>query len=337
MNDTTNIVLAGDIGGTKSNLAIFSDENTLNNPIAQATFNSQDYIDLETLLKAFLDHHKNIQVNRAILGVAGPVINGEASITNLPWAIKEQALASTLGLESVHLLNDLLATAYAIPFLQELDIYSLHKGKPIDNGPIAIIAPGTGLGEAYMIWDGQQYQAYPSEGGHTDFAPINSTEIELLHFLQQSLEHVSYERVCSGNGLPNIYAFLKQKKYAVESDWVSKKLEETKDPTPIIIEAVLNSTNPCKLCKASLQLFVSILGAETGNLALKILSTGGVYLAGGLSPRLLPLLKHSSFLGSFRNKGRLAESLFNIPIHVILNSKAALLGAASYGFKNTSV
>jgi glucokinase len=230
----------------------------------------------------------------------------------------------------VRLLNDLDAIAHAVPTLKPADLDTLHAGNGVSGGAIAVIAPGTGLGEAFLTWDGGLYRAHPSEGGHVDFAPSNGLELEMLRYLQQQLGHVSYESVCSGRGLPNIYAYLKTTGYAEELGWVADELAAAADPTPVIIGGAL-SDRPCPLCRLTLETFASILAAEAGNLALKVLATGGVYLGGGLPRRILSVLKGERFMQTFRRKGRLAGVLDGVPIHVILNPKVGLLGAAVHG------
>jgi glucokinase len=311
--------LAGDIGGTKTNLAIFSPEAGPRAPLAEATFPSGRYPSLEALVQEFLSR-VNLKVERATFGVAGPVVAGQSRITNLPWVMDELQLQEALGLSGVRLLNDLEAIANGVPSLEPADLHTV--GERASEGAIAIIAPGTGLGEAYLTWDGSHYQAHASEGGHTDFAPINPMEIGLLSYLLERLGHVSYERVCSGRGIPNIYAYLRDSGYAEEPDWLAEQLAAADDPTPIIVNNALNSDRGCDLCAATLNSFVSILGTEAGNLALKVLATGGVYLGGGIPPRILPALEEERFLDAFRAKGRMSD--------LILNPKVALLGAASH-------
>jgi glucokinase len=322
--------LAGDIGGTKTNLAIFSSGARLRAPLAEATLPSGNYPSLEALVAEFLAQVE-VPVTRASFGVAGPVVDGQATITNLPWIMNEAQLAATLNLSSVHLLNDLLAIAHAVPSLKTTDLHTLNKGRPAQGGAMVVIAPGTGLGEAYLTWDGMRYRAYPSEGGHTDFAPTNSLEVGLLQYLAKRSEHVSYERVCSGPGLLNIYTFLKDSGYAGEPDWLVEQLAAAKDPVPVIVNTALDESKSCDLCTATLDIFVSILGREAGNMALNVLASGGVYLGGGIPPRILPALEKSRFMAAFRSKGRISDPLNRMPVHVILNPKIALLGAAYHG------
>jgi glucokinase len=233
-------------------------------------------------------------------------------------------------------LNDLDAIAHEITNLQPVDLDTLHAGSAVSGGAIAVIAPGTGLGEAFLTWDGKHYRAHPSEGGHTDFAPTNALELEMLRYLQQRFGHVSYERVCSGRGLPNIYSYLKGTGYAEEPRWLADELASSADPTPIIIRGGLDD-RPCRLCRLTLDTFGSILAAEAGNLALKILATGGVYLAGGLPRRILSVLRGEGFMEAFKRKGRFADVLDRFPVHVILNPKVGLLGAAIYGLSGADI
>jgi len=326
------MLLAGDIGGTKTNLAVFSPEDGPRAPLAEATFPSADYPSLEALVREFLSQ-VSLSVERASFGVAGPVVASRATITNLPWVMEETQLQETLNLSSVRLLNDLNAIAHAVPFLEPADRHTLNAGQQAPDGAMAIVAPGTGLGEAFLTWDGTRYRPHASEGGHADFAPTHPLEVELLRYLQGRFERVSYERVCSGRGLPNIYAYLKDSGYADEPAWLTEQLAAADDPTPIIVNTALDSQKGCELCVATLNAFVSILGAEAGNLALKVLASGGVYLGGGIPPRILPALEQQRFIEAFRRKGRMSDLLARVPVHVILNPKVALLGAACHGLE----
>ena len=313
------MLLAGDIGGTKTNLAIYSFEQGLRKPLAQATFPSAMYTSLEALVRTFLAQI-NLTVDRASFGVAGPVIAGQATITNLPWVMDEKELAETLNLSSVRLLNDLDAVAHAIAFLQPAEIQTLSEGQPVATGNIAVIAPGTGLGEAFLTWDGSKYRTHTSEGGHSDFAPTNELEIELLRYLLQRFDHVSYERVCSGKGIPNIYAYLRDSGHADESALLKEQLATAEDLTPIIVNAALDGSS--ELCVETLNTF-----------ALKVMATGGIYLGGGIPPRILSFLGHERFMHAFRDKGRFVKLLNDMPVHIILNPAVALLGAASHGLE----
>ncbi len=329
------MLLAGDIGGSRTRLAIISPQIGPRAPLSEATFPSRQYPGLEDVVGEFLGQAA-VEVDRASFGVAGPVVDGRVVTTNLPWVVDATRLSQKLAIPSVHLLNDLEAVAFAVPRLSEAsaDLYTLNAGQAVPGGAIGVIAPGTGLGEAYLTFDGDRYQAHASEGGHTDFAPATRDEIALLQYLFDHLDHVSYERICSGIGIPNIYDFLRDSGYATEPQWLAEELAIANDRTPTIVRTALDPEKDCKLCTATLDMFVSILGSEAGNLALKMLATGGIYLGGGIPPRILPALKGDRFLAAFRNKGRMATWLADVPIQVILNPKAALLGAAYFGLKN---
>ena len=330
------MLLAGDIGGTKTHLAVFSLEAGPRMPLAEATFASGRYSSLEAIVHDFLEQTGH-RASRASFGVAGPVVRGRATITNLPWVLDAAQLQADLHLTSVLLLNDLESIATAVPLLQSADLRTLHAGEPIEGAPIAIIAPGTGLGEAFLTWDGARYRAHATEGGHTDYGPNNDLELELLRYLQQRHEHVSYELVCSGMGLPNIYAYLRDNRIAEEPAWLAAQMAEASDPTPLIVNNALDPQKACNLARATLDVFVSVLGAEAGNLALKTLATGGVYLGGGIPPRILPALLAGRFMRAFRAKGRLSHVLAEIPVHVILHPKVALMGAAQAGLEAAQV
>jgi glucokinase len=328
------MLLAGDIGGTKTNLAVFASVDALRTPVREATFPSAQYASLELLVRDFLAQG-DYQIQKACFGVAGPVIAGKAKITNLPWIMDEGTLQQELGIPSVHLLNDLVATASGVPLLQADDLYTLNAGQPVKHGTLAVIAPGTGLGEAFLIWDGTHYRTSPSEGGHVDFAPKNAFEIELLRYMLTRSDHVSYELVCSGMGLPHIYRYLRDVALLDEPEQLAQQIADLEDPTPLIVTSALDSKAPSPRCVATLETFVSILGAEAGNLMLKVLATGGIYLGGGIPPRILSFLHSDHFSNAFCHKGRFSDLLAAVPLHVITNPRLALLGAAYYGFTMT--
>ena len=323
------LLLAGDIGGTKTELAVYSADGGPRKPLAQAEFHSKNYPSLEALVQEFLAKIDQ-RVDRACFGVAGPVIAGHAKITNLPWEIDETTSRQQLGLRSVRLLNDLEAIARAVPILTSDDVHTLNPGEPTPGGTIAVIAPGTGLGEAFLTWDGAGYRAHASEGGHADFAPADPRQIELLQYLRKRYEHVSYERVCSGIGIPNIYEYLRDSGFGRESPEFTELLGAGADRTRLILDAALHPTAPCPLCVAAVDIFIDILGAEAGNLALKVFATGGVYLAGGIPLRALTALEKGRVMDAFRRKGRLADLLAEVPVQVIV-CRAAIIGAASFG------
>ena len=271
-------------------------------PLCHVLSLSTSYSRLEAIIKEFLSQ-TDLEPERATFGVAGPVVEGQAAVTNLSWVISEAHVKKEFGFADVRLLNDLEAIAEAIPILEPEDLATLRAGDRIEGGTIAVIAPGTGLGEAFLTWDGRQYISHASEGGHTNFGPRNEREIDLLRFLLDRYETVSYERVCSGSGFPNIYAFLRDRGHGSEPSWLTRQLAEASDLTPIIVNAALNAEPGCELCEAALHMFVSILGSEAGNLALKVLATGGLYIGGGIPPRILPVLRAGTFLDAFLSKG----------------------------------
>ena len=326
------MLLAGDVGGTKTSLALFDAEEGPRRPLREATFPSEHYPNLEAIVDEFLSRGDE-SPNFACFGVAGPVVEGRATITNLSWTMDEEQLADAFRFDQVLLINDLVSIANAIPLMEDEDLHTLNDREPEFGGAIAVVAPGTGLGEAFLTWSGSRYEAHPSEGGHTDFAPADELQIGLLHYLQDIYGHVSWERVCSGVGIPNIYAYLKASGAASEPPWLAEKLASVEDPTPVIVNHAIEPDEPCELCLATVHTFVSILGAETGNMALKALATGGVYLGGGIPPRIVRFLDDGRFMIAFQRKGRLGELAASLPVHVILNPKAALLGAARRGLQ----
>jgi glucokinase len=327
------MLLAGDIGGTKTVLAVFSVKGDL--PAHEKSYPSAQYASLDLMIQGYLQEIKK-PVDNACFAVAGPVVAGRACITNLPWTIDAASLKVGFNWKHVSLMNDLEAVAYAVPGLPSKDICHLSVGKPTQEGNISVVAPGTGLGEAYLTMDNGHYIAHATEGGHASFAPTNALQIGLLSFLyKEGFEHVSFERVCSGGlGIPNLYAYLKEIGIAEEPRSLAEELAASDDPTPVIINNALDPARACALCTKTLELFVDILGAECGNHALKVMSTGGIYLGGGIPPRILSSLQKPAFLEALRSKGRFRALLTDIPVHVILNPKAGLLGAAAFGFDN---
>jgi glucokinase len=327
------MLIAGDIGGTKTDLAIFSSEGGPHAPLAESKVHSADYPSLQAIVKEFLLKTKK-PVDRACFAVAGPVIGGRVKTTNLPWVIEDTSLAQELNInvKSVRLLNDLEAIARAVPILRPNDVETINTGEPVPKGAIAVIAPGTGLGESFLTWDGSRYLAHSSEGGHSDFAPTDERQIRLLEYMLKLFDHVSFEHVCSGIGIPNIYRYLRDVEHLVEKPEVAKLVEAAGDPSFVIINSALDPTNPSKLCVATIDLFVSILAAEAGNLAVKVLATGGVYLAGGVAVHTLQVIKQPAFLQRFKRKGRFAELMGRIPIHVVV-TPAGLAGAAAFGLE----
>ncbi|MDJ0752202.1 MAG: glucokinase [Ardenticatenaceae bacterium] len=327
-------ILAGDIGGTKTVLTLIDRVHGVRQPLASARFVSRDHDSLTDVVTAFLSDKQHFlqqsPLRAAAFGVAGPVENGRSHITNLSWVIDQNDLAEHLGLpaEKIRILNDLEATATAVPHLQKEDLHTINPGVPVPNAPLAIIAPGTGLGEAFLVWTHGQYQAFPSEGGHADFAPSNQLQLQLLNYLSLQYGHVSLERVCSGLGIPNIYRFLREEKRLEEPVHLTEALMRASDPVPIIMTNALDAQDSIPLTRQTLEIFVSILAAEAGNMALKLLAQGGVYIGGGIPPRILPAIDSDQFRAALVDKGRFTTMMSEIPVHVILNDQCALLGAA---------
>ena len=326
------MLIAGDIGGTKTDLAIYSRESGPHAPLAETEVHSADYASLQAMVREFLAQVK-MSVDVASFDVAGPVINGRVKTTNLPWVLDESTLANDLDLKAAHLMNDLEAVARAVPALRAGDMITINKGEPVANGPIAIIAPGTGLGESFLTWDGSQYVAHGSEGGHCDFAPTDERQIRLLRYLLPRFGHVGAERVCSGIGVPNIYEFLRDEENIPERAEIARSIASAKDHTKAIVEAAFDPQHPSELCLATVDLLVSILASEAGNLALKVLATGGVYLAGGIALHVVQLLQKPQFVQTFTSKGRFKDLMERMPIHII-TTRAALVGAAAFGLQS---
>lgn len=315
------MILAGDIGGTKTHLALFDGDPRT--PAALETFHSRDHGGLDEMVRAFLAAHP-AEVERACFGVAGPVRDGSCvETTNLAWPVSGPSLARALGIERVGLLNDLEANAWGIAALGAQDFAILNEGDPGARGNAAVISAGTGLGQAGLYWDGERHRPFATEGGHADFAPRSDEQVELYRFLAAELGHVSYERVCSGIGIVNLFRFQLARRSREEPAW----FREASDPGAAIGEAADRGD---EAAGAALDLFCSIYGAQAGNLALTLMATGGVYVGGGIAPKLLPRLRGCGFVEAFVDKGRFRPLLEQIPVRVILNDKTALYGAALY-------
>ncbi|HEU4684127.1 MAG TPA: glucokinase [Nitrospira sp.] len=342
------MILAGDIGGTKTHLALFEWKQGRVDPIRAESFHSTDYAALDEMLEEFLTPPKPPtplagidtsgdetqpppaqdppRIEAACFGIAGPVIENHSQTTNLPWIVDGADLEKRFDIPTVRLLNDLEATAHGLLLLRSEELHTLNIGTPpVQKQAIALIAAGTGLGEAILFWDGTRYRPMPSEGGHADFAPNNDQEIELLRHVRTQYLHVSYERVLSGPGILAIYEYLRDTKKN-EPTWLAEKIA-VGDPAAEIAEAGLKGQ--AEIAKQTLDLFASIYGAEAGNLALKAMALNGVYIGGGIAPKLLTKLKDGTFMKAFTNKGRYKRLMSSIPVHIILNDRTGLLGAAS--------
>src|SRR4029434_8267696 len=326
------MLLAGDIGGTKTDLAIFSVERGPHSPITQTQVHSADYPSLQVLVKEFLEKAKP-PVERACVDVSGPVIDGRVKVTNLPWVIDEASLARDLNFKFVYLMNDLEAVARAVPILRVSDLITLNVGQPVPKGAIAVVAPGTGLGESFLTWDGSKYISHSSEGGHADFAPTNDRQIALLKYMRKRFDHVSVERVCSGIGIPNIYEYLRDIEQIPEKPEIDQLIASATDHTAVITNSAFDQRQPSERCRATVDTFVSILASEAANMALKVMATGGIYLAGGIPLHMPRAAEESGFMQTFKRKGRFTKLMEHIPVHVILN-RAALVGSAAYGLES---
>jgi glucokinase len=319
------MILAGDVGGTKVHLALYDFINGKLEYTRDEQYPAKNYSGLQEIVKEFLGTSKT---TAACFGVPGPVRDGRLRLTNLPWTLDSRELAASLEIQHVFLINDLEANGYGIAELSDGQVYTLSEGDASQMGNRALIAAGTGLGEGFLIWNGRSHTPYPSEGGHVDFAPRNEDEIDLLRFLKQKYNgRVSFERVVSGQGLTNAYEFLREVRGIEEPASLAERIAH-EDPNVVITELALAARS--ELCEKALDMFVSSYGAETANLALKVLSVGGVYVGGGIAPRILEKLKDGTFMKAFTDKGRMSQLLINMPVRVILDSRAALLGAAAY-------
>ena len=318
------LVLAGDIGGTNTRLGLFEVIRGRLHLLYEKNYLSTNYRGLENILSDFVRSRKGIA--SACFGVAGPVTEEVIIATNLPWYIDIQSLKKVLSLKNVEVINDLVANAYGISVLKKRDFEILNVGKA-KKGNQALISAGTGLGEAILFWDGKQHIPSPSEGGHAEFGPSNHLEMELFNYLSERFDHVSYERILSGEGLSHVYQFLKEsKRFGAEPSWLSEKMKG-KDPAQVISETARLKKN--KLCEKALDLFTSIYGAAAGNLALQVMAVGGVFIGGGIAPKIIWKLKDGTFMKAFRDKGRLSRIVSQIPVRVIMNERTALLGAGS--------
>jgi glucokinase len=318
------MILAGDVGGTNARLAYFDVVDGHLRLTSSTVYPSREYTSLDEIVLKFLSS-TGMKPDKACFGVAGPVRDGRVETSNLPWVIDAKKLASELNVGSAVLINDLEANAWGIAALEPSDVVSLNQIKTEPVGNQAVIAAGTGLGQAGMYWDGRQHQVFACEGGHADFAPRNELEIDLLRYLVARFGHVSTERVLSGPGLVNIFHFLRDTGHGTEPKSLTEEMRNS-DPAAAISRAAMEGN--CPLCTQALDMFVSIYGAEAGNLALKIMATGGVFLGGGIAPKILSKLSGPLFMHAFFDKGRMQPLLESIPVKVIKNDKLALLGAA---------
>jgi len=318
------LILAGDVGGTKTLLTLCKYERNELQIIKEKKFPSKEFKSLNAIIKEFLSGGESPTV--ISIAVAGPITKGTANLTNLKWQVSEKEIKKEFNAQQVFLLNDLEATAFGLSELHHEDFIVIHKGDETIGGNMAIIAPGTGLGEAGLYWDGHAYHPFATEGGHCDYAPRSEEEIELYKFLHQQFGHVSWERLVSGQGIFNIHSFLKKIRTNVKSDF---DISESADPAAAISEQALEGEDP--ICKETIEWFFRFMAYESANLALKIKSTGGLFIAGGIPPKLRKLIKPAEFIMFFKQVGRLNELLEKMPVHLVLNEKTGLLGAIRRG------
>jgi glucokinase len=327
------MILAGDVGGTKIDLALCGFDRGQLQTVHEHKYHARDFVGLTQVVETFLEECKQTTgqapaVLAACFGVPGPVRHGRLRLTNLPWELDASKLTVALKIPHVFLINDLEANGYGIAELTPDQILVLSKGDPAAEGNRGLIAAGTGLGEAILVWNGHTHQPIASEGGHSDFAARNEEEIALLRYLQKAVGgRVSSERVISGLGLANVYSFCRDVKGLPEPAWLKDRMR-TEDPNAVIGE--LGEAGTSELCVEALNIFISAYGAEAGNLALKILSVGGLYVGGGIAPKLLKKMQDGTFMKAFTDKGRLSDLLVQMPVRLILESRAALMGAAAY-------
>ena len=319
------IVLAGDVGVTNARLATVELEGGAARFVHQNRYPSADHAGLAPIVRRFFEEAGS-RPDRACFGIACPVVGDDCSAPNLPWTINARALAAEIGIPRTAIINDFVAVGYGIELLSAADLCTLQAGSPAPQGPIALIGAGTGLGEGFLIWEGDHYGVLPSEGGHADFAPSGELQAGLLQSLGARFGRVSWERLLSGPGIANIYEYLRTAGVAPEQPAVRAELD-TEDDGKVIVTHALDRNDA--LSMRSLELFWEIFGAQAGNLALTVLATGGVYIAGGIAPRIAGRLDGSPFLTAFRNKGRMSSLLARIPVHVIMNPSVGLLGAAA--------
>ncbi|HZY62218.1 MAG TPA: glucokinase [Edaphobacter sp.] len=323
------MILAGDVGGTKIHLALYKFENGKLRSVRDQKYKAREFASLDIVIKKFLSESAGVteQIVAACFGCPGPVRGGRLKLTNLPWTLDAYELSKALDIEHLFLVNDLEANAYGIPELAPDKICTLHPADAASVGHRALISAGTGLGEALMMWDGHQHRPVPSEGGHCDFAPRNDREIGLLQYLRHKFSgHVSYERIVSGQGIQNIYGYLRDVEKMEEPQWLRDRMA-TQDPNAVISTCAEDGSS--SICFETMRTFSSAYGAEAGNLALKVLAMGGIYLGGGIPPKIIKTLQNSFFIEAFLDKGRLSPLLQSIPVRVILDDNCALLGAAA--------
>ncbi|MCL5428862.1 MAG: glucokinase [Chloroflexi bacterium] len=326
----TGLLLAGDIGATNTRVALFDPEGDLRKPTRVNTYAGADYPGLVEVLRDYLKG-SDTPVVAACFGAAGPVVEGQVSLTNINWVVNSAELCAKFGWQFAWLINDLKAIANAIPLLEPDELKMLNAGIPEKHGTIAVIAPGTGLGIGYLTWAAGRYRAYATEGGHADFAPVNAIQDEMLGYLRGKFKQVAIEHVCGGVGLPNIYEFLKASGRAEEPAWLANELVTSPDPTPVIVDNAMAAKPGSEICQQTMEIFITVLAGEAGSLALQLGATGGIYIGGGIPPRILPAFERYGFMQTFLAKTGYEYYLERFPVNIILHPEPGLLGAADYG------
>jgi len=330
--------LIGDVGGTKTVLAYFegtAKEFSIDNLKYQKSYHSSEYETLESIIKVYIEEFK-VQVNHVVIAIAGPISNGKSVLTNLPWVLEEEKIRETFQFEKVKFLNDLEGSAYFIPYLDDSDVVVLQEGVPTAEKNISVVSPGTGLGEAFLTWDGGKYVSHATEGGHTSFSPEDEEQDKLLVFLRKKLgKRISFERVCSGIGVKNIFDYLVDDGHAIEPESLIKEIKSSSDIVPIILSTGCFKRGESEICDKTIEIFASILGSECANLGLKTMGLSGIYIGGGIPPKILPYLQETEFfLKALHDKGRMSPLIEKIPVKVIINKNTTLLGSARYCFDN---
>ena len=326
--------LACDVGGTKTILALYDADGDPRSPSVERTYPSKDFPGLIAIVDKFLAS-ENIEIQRACFGLPGAILRGRCELPNLGWVVETKEVEARVGART-DFLNDLEATGYGIPVLEPDELFTLHTGQPDPNGNAVLLAPGTGLGECILFWDGNQHRPTASEGGHCDFAPRTEEQVRFLEWVMENkMPRLSFDRVASGSGLPLIYEYMKAVRAADESEEISRTIAAAKDPSAAISRHALFGNSA--LCSKVLDFWAAVLGAEAGNLALKGLATAGVFVGGGIPPKVLPELKSGDFLQAFQDKGRMSEMMRRIPIKIILNARTALYGTARYALEHATL
>jgi glucokinase len=324
------LLLAGDIGATNTRIALFDPKGDLRKPKRLKTYAGAEYPGLVEVIRDYL-REVDDRVVAACFGAAGPVVDGRVKLTNIRWIVDAEELCQEFDLKATWLINDLKAIANSVPLLKTDEVKVLNKGIAEPQGTIAVIAPGTGLGIGFLTWAAGRYHAYATEGGHADFAPANQVHDELLKFMRGKFKQVAVEHVGAGVGLPNVYEFVKASGMAKEPDWLRHEIAAADDPTRVIVDNAIAAKTGSEICQRTMEIFITVIAGESGSLALQLGATGGVYIGGGIPPRILPMFEQYHFLDTFLAKIGYEYYLERFPVKIILHPEPGLLGAADYG------